>query len=273
MSVWRSTNVWRSIVVSAVAFTATLGLSSAAHAAPLHVSAALVTAERRDDGVMWHGRYVISPEDAWDFHEGDILFARPLEPNEHVELGIGQQAIIEGGRVVGLHAERDALRDREIVADVFQRAPKAGTFPLGLPLAAGSAVQIVHVDLGGGAWIDVVDRPDLVRHIGYVAPNGVSYAAREEARRLTRYEAKINTHPIYLRGTDLGAGLEGRVTSVRERSRVGYVLTGVAFIAAVVGLVFASRKLKSAAMTERADALLAQEIASLQGDAQKRRPA
>jgi hypothetical protein len=251
----------RAILVATASFTLTLGFGSTADAEPLHVAGALVTAQRREDGIAWHTRWILAPEDVNAFREGDIRFARPLEPGERIELDFGESEVVEAGRVIGLHAEIAALREREIAATVFQPTPKSGTFPLGLPLAAGTAVQIVHVDLGGGAWIDIADAPDLVRHIGYVAPAGVSYGAREEARRLTAYEAKINTHPLYLRGSDLTpSGISGRLTSVQERSRTGYFVTGLAFFVAVGALVVAARKLRGAAMEERADALLAAEI-------------
>lgn len=232
---------------------------------------------RSDMTLAWDTRFVVEVDASFDFHGGSIAFALPLEEGEGLSAETESQHITAArdgtGRVTGICVPPQAIRDRTIAVSFVQ--PLGGTkgaevVPLGVPVAASSAVQIIETSLAGGssdARIEpVVDAKagTLEKHVGYVAPRAISHGAREEARRLTETKAKVTTSPIFLRGDDLRAagGLHGQIVDARARAKGSALSVGVLFAFAVGGLVFAARKLRHSATEEHADAVLAAEIES-----------
>jgi hypothetical protein len=232
----------------------------------LHVSGGLVTAERTDDALVWNARWILAPEEIEDMRGGVLRFAIPLVEGETLKPASGLTPIVESGRVVGVHVEPDAVSGRAVSATFIQRAkqsPGGSAIHLGVPVIAGSAVQIIDGTIAGSsARLDIEPGGVLERHIGYVAPSGVSHAAREEARRLTGYRALVSGNAAYVRGEDVKAngGLVANVVTTRERASRGAIPAGVAFVFVVGALLVALRRLRNAASIERADALLEMRI-------------
>jgi hypothetical protein len=162
--------------------------------------------------------------------------------------------------------ERAAVDGRTAVATLEQRvAADASAIAVAAPLAAGTALQIVDGDLGGGTRLEPVAGRTLEKRVGYAAPPGASHAARAEARRLTGYEEHVTSAAIYVRGDDVKAlgGLSAAIETPRSRGR-GVVLAGAAVFVTLVGaLVLAVRRLRHAAELETADAVLAAELDAL----------
>jgi hypothetical protein len=174
---------------------------------------------------------------------------------------------MEAGRVTGLIVDSDGLVGRTVSATVREPAPRSGLgAPLDAPVARGTALQILDVDLGSGARLEIEPGLILERRVGYLAPPGASRAAREEAQRLTGYEAHVNGAVVYVRGDDVVAarGLRGAIVTARARSQGGAIGVAVAFGAIVVGLFTALRRLRNDAGAERADALLTADFAALE---------
>jgi hypothetical protein len=253
-----------------------VGLLGTAHAAPLapsgdaHVAGALFTPSRTDDGVVWHARWVLTPESANEIAAGGSLvlrFAVPLADGESVEPSPGVAALVEGGHVTGVIVDRAASAGRTMSAVVRHRTSLSGARRYGAPVAAGSALQIVDGDLGEGTRFEVETGRYLEKGVGHVAPPGTSHAAREEARRLTGYTARVTGAAVYVRGEDVRAqgGLTAAVITPRARNHGGAIAMAVVFAAIVVALGAAVRKLRHAASVERADALLASELDALDG--------
>lgn len=258
-----------------------LAASAHAHAAPAvpavpqeaHVAGGLFTPTRTDGGISWRAHWVLTPESATDLDRGSRLvrFAMPLGPDETVEAGFGVTPFVEGGAVTGVVVDRTAADGRTVRGVVHQRLAGDGrkVARLGSPVAAGSSLQIVDTDLGAGVRFEVETANVLERHVGFVAPPGIGHAAREEARRLTGYEARVNGAALYVRGDDVhGAnGLRASVVTPAARAHGGTIAIAVAFVAIVAALFAAVRKLRHAASVERADALLAAEVDALDGGA------
>jgi len=231
---------------------------------------------RSDMTLAWDTRFVVEVDASFDFQGGSIAFALPLEEGEVLSAESESQHITAArdasGRVTGICVPPHAIRDRTIAVSFVQPLGTTGAeiVPLGVPVAASSAVQIIETSLAGGssdARIEpVVDAKagTLEKHVGYVAPRAISHGAREEARRLTETKAKVTTSPIFLRGDDLRAagGLHGQVVDARARAKGSALSVGVLFAFAVGGLVFAARRLRHSATEEHADAVLAAEIES-----------
>ena len=74
-------------------------------------------------------------------------------------------------------------------------------------------------------------RRALEQGVGHVAPPGTSHAAREEARRLTGYTARVTGAAVYVRGDDVRAqgGLTATVITPRARGHRGTIAIGVIF--------------------------------------------
>ena len=271
-----------------------LAASAHAHAAPpmqgaqlaplvppeAHVAGGLFTPTRTEGGISWRAHWVLTPDSAADLESGPALvrFATPLGPDETVEAGFGVTPLVEGGAVTGVVVDRTAVEGRTVRGVVLQRLAGDGrkVARLGAPVAAGSSLQIVDTDLGAGVRFEVETANVLERHVGFVAPPGIGHAAREEARRLTGYEARVNGAALYVRGDDVrgakgpsganGAnGLRASVVTPAARAHGGTIAIAVAFVAMVAALLAAVRKLRHAASVERADALLAAEVDALEG--------
>ena len=244
-----------------------------------HVAGGLFTPTRTDGGISWRAHWVLTPESATDLESGSRLvrFAMPLGPDETVEAGFGVTPFVEGGAVTGVVVDRTAADGRTVRGVVHQRLAGDGrkVARLGAPVVAGSSLQIVDTDLGAGVRFEVETANVLERHVGFVAPPGIGHAAREEARRLTGYEARVNGAALYVRGDDVrgesgakGAnGLRASVVTPAARAHGGTIAIAVAFVAMVAALFAAVRKLRHAASVERADALLAAEVDALEGGA------
>jgi len=257
-----------------------VALAGSAHAAPLQpadarpsdarLAGALFTPTRTNEGIDWSAHWVLTPDAAADIEGGAkrvVRFALPLADGESLEPTFGVVPVLEGGHVVGVLVDRAGLDSRTVRAVVHQRARRDGTIRLDAPVGAGSALQIIDGDLGAGTRLEVETGRLLERGVGHVAPPGTSHAAREEARRLTRYGARVTGAPLYVRGDDVKAasGLSATIVTARARGRGGWVALGVIFTALVGALLFAMRKLRHAASVERADALLAADLDALEG--------
>ncbi len=250
-------------------------VAGSAHAAPAEtqladaqLAGALFTPTRTDDGIDWTAHWVLTPDATADVARGVtrvIRFALPLGDDSTLESTDGVAPLVEGGRVTGVVVDSAALDGRTVRAVVHQRAHHDGTIRIGAPVAAGRAFQIVDGDLGGGTRLEVQTGRLLERNVGHVAPPGTSHAAREEARRLTGYDARVIGAPLYVRGDDVRAanGLSATIVTARARGRGGFVAIGAVFAVIVGALLYAMRKLRHAATIERADALLAADLDAL----------
>lgn len=239
-----------------MALVATMGFANAASARDLRVAGALVTA-REDDALVWNASWVLTPDELEASEvSGDIRFAVPLPEGETMLPAASVTPITEGGHIVGVHVDRPKEQGRMVNATFLQPQPGAHSL-LGVPFADGSAIQIVDADLGAGARIEI-DRNRLLER-------RVAQAARDEAVRLTSYAPQPSDTAVYLRGDDVKAarGLHGSIVTVGERAaRMSMIAAGV-FITLVVGLVLGLRRVKKQAASERADAVLAEQIESL----------
>jgi len=254
-------------------------LAGTAHAAPAQsstppgearVAGALFTPARTDDGIAWHAQWILTPESANEIAQGGALvirFAVPLAEGEAVEAKPGVAPLVEGGHVTGVVVDRASGTGRTMSALVRHRTSLDGLQRYGAPVAVGSALQIVDGDLGAGTRFEVETGRYLEKGVGHVAPPGTSHAAREEARRLTGYTARVTGAALYVRGDDVRAqgGLAAAVITPRARGHRGTIAMGVVFAAIVLALVAAVRRLRHAAGVERADALLASELDALDG--------
>jgi hypothetical protein len=262
-----------------VVLLALVALVGTAHAAPAparpptgdaQVAGALFTPSRTDDGIAWRAEWVLTPESANEIAGGAALalrFAVPLADGETVEPTPGVTALLENGRVTGVVVDRAAGPGRTMSALVRHRTALEGKQRYGAPVAVGHALQIVDGDLGAGTRFEVETGRTLEKGVGHVAPPGTSHAAREEARRLTGYTARVTGAAVYVRGDDVRAmgGLTAAVVTPRARGHQGNVAMAFFFGAIVLALALAMRRLRHAASVERADALLASELDALEG--------
>ena len=260
-----------------------VAMASRAHAAPatlpssgeLRIAGALFTPTRVDDGIEWHAHWVLTPESAADLDgkaTRKLRFALPLEDGESLDPTFGVTPMQEGDHVVGVHVDRAALDGRTVSAVFHQRvALRRADLHLGAPVAAGTALQIVDGDLGAGTRFEIETGQTLERSVGFVAVPGVGHAAREEARRLTGYGARVTGAALYVRGEDVKAanGITAAVVTPRARGRNGSIAMAIVFASVVAVMIAAAKKLRNAAGVERADALLAAEVDAL--DAEDRR--
>lgn len=266
----------RSILAALLVVVGLVALGGSAHAAPspspspseARVAGGLFTPSRADDGIVWRALWVVTPESASEISAGSpqiIRFASPLTSGESLEPGSKVTPVIEEGAVVGVMVAPDALDGRSVTAVVKQRVSLDGTVRYGAPVAVGTALQIIDGDLGAGTRFEVETNRFLERGVGHVGPPGTSHAAREEARRLTGYTARVTGAAVYVRGDDVTAagGVRATVVTARSRGHLGSIAVAVLFAVAVVGLVAAVRRLRHAASVERADALLASELDAL----------
>lgn len=254
-----------------------VALAASAHAAPatppgLHVAGGLFTPTRTDGGIAWQAHWVLTPESAEEVRAGGphvLRFATPLAEGESVEAGLGLEPFVERGVVSGVVVSRVAVDGRVVRGATRQRltGERQASAHLGAPVAAGSTLQIVDADLGGGTRLEVVTGPALERHVGFVAPPGIGHAAREEARRLTGYEARVNGAAVYVRGDDVRAarGIQARVVTPAARAHGGTVALAALFAVIIAALLVAVRRLRHAASVEHADAVLAAEVEALDG--------
>lgn len=236
--------------------------------AEARVAGALFTPTRTDDGIVWHALWVLTPESATDISSGAVLMLRlavPLPDGEVAEMSPGVAPAVEHGRVVGLFVDREAASGRIVSAVVRHRTSLDGRVHHGAPVAAGSSLQIIDGDLGAGTRLEIEPGRVLEQGVGHMAPPGTSHAAREEARRLTGYTARVTGAAVYVRGDDVRAegGLMAAVSTPRARGHRGSIAIGVVFGAIVLALLAAVRKLRHSAGVERADALLASELDAL----------
>jgi hypothetical protein len=234
----------------------------------VRVAGALFTPTRTNDGIDWSAHWVLTPDGAAELDGGAtrvIRFAIPLADGDSLESTFGVAPLVEGGHVTGAVVDRLGLDDRTVRGIVHQRAPRDGTLRIGAPVAAGNALQIVDGDLGGGTRLEVETGRLLERGVGHVAPPGTSHAARDEARRLTGYEARVTGAPLFVRGADVEVahGFNATVVTARARGHRGVVALAALFALGVGALLFAMRRLRHAASIERADAMLAAEVDAL----------
>jgi hypothetical protein len=239
-----------------LALVATMGFTNVASARDLRVTGSLVTA-RQDEALVWESRWVLAPDELEQNRVvGDIRFAVPLPEDVTMRVAADARPIVEDGHIAGVHVDRSRDDGRTVEATFVQK----GHLPhgdLGVPFADGSAIQILDLDLGAGARIEIDRDRALDRRVGQ--------AARDEAVRLTGYQPQPSDTALYLRGDDVRAahGIRGSVVTVGERAaRMSIIAAGV-FVSIVVALVMGWRKVKKQAEAERADAVLAERIESL----------
>ena len=257
------------VVLVLIALAGTAHASPAAPPADAQLAAALFTPTRTEDGIDWSAHWVLTPDVAAEVERGAtriVRFALPLGDDETIESTWGVAALMEGGHVTGVVVDRAGLDGRTVRAIVHQRTRHEGTIRLGAPVAAGHVYQIIDGDLGAGTVLEVQTDRLLERNVGHVAPPGTSHAAREEARRLTGYDARVTGAPLYVRGDDVRAanGLSATIVTARARGRGGFLAIGAVFALFVGALLLAMRKLRHAASVERADALLAADLDALE---------
>lgn len=259
------------IILLLVALAGTAHATPAsAEAADVRVAGALFTPTRTNDGIDWSTHWVLTPDGAADLDGGAtrvLRFAIPLADGDGIEPIAGVVPLLERGRVTGIVVDRRALDDRTVRVVMHQRGRHDGKLRIGAPVAAGNALQIVDGDLGAGTRLEVETGRLLERGVGHVAPPGTSHAAREEARRLTGYEARVTGAPLFVRGDDvvLAGGISATVVTASARGHQSVVALAALFFAGVGALLFAMRRLRHAASVERADALLAAEVDALDG--------
>jgi hypothetical protein len=267
------------VVALLLAFVATAGrahaapVSSAPVASPVpeaRVAGGLFTPTRTDGGIAWSAHWVLTLESSAELESYAsrlIRFASALDEGQTVEPTFGVVPFVEDGRVVGVVVDRSAADGRTVSGVVYQRLAHDGRSAghLGAPVAAGASLQIVDMDLGAGTRFEVETGRILERHVGFVAPPGIGHAPREEARRLTGYEARVNGAALYVRGDDVRAanGLSATVVTPSSRAHGTTLAIGLVFAAMVGALLVAMRRLRHAASVERADAMLAAEVEAL----------
>ncbi|MDB4943624.1 MAG: hypothetical protein JWP97_3158 [Labilithrix sp.] len=238
---------------------------------PARVAAGLFTPARTDDGLAWRVRWVLSPESVDEIYADGprvLRFALPLPEGSRLEQGAGLVPVTEGTQVVGVVVSRSAVHGREVHATVLQhlaRGARPAATTLAAPLAAGGALQLIDGDLGSGTRLAVTEGRVLEQHVGFMAPAGVSLAAREEVRRLTGFEERVSGAAIYVRGDDVrvGGGITATLETPHDRGRPGVIAIALAFGGMAVALVVAASRLRHAASIERADAILAAELDAL----------
>lgn len=243
---------------------ASVGQAYAADAIP--IAGAVFSPRRAQEGLAWDARYIVEAGVAFDSTSGTVLFASPLPSGETMLPAAGISPLLEGDRIRGVRVDRTAILDRSIAITFLQREavrPDAA-FPLGAPVVDGNAVQIVRTAIADtpDTRLQLLGNDALEKHVGYVAARTISDGAREEARRLTEVASDGRGSVAYLRAEDvrIADGLRVRVVdaaSTRSRNATGIL---VLFGGVLAALVLAARKLRDAAVTERADALLASEI-------------
>jgi len=245
-------------------------LPSVGAARDVRVAGGVFKPTRVDGGIRWDARWILPPETHSEMADGEpriILFAVPLPEGETLELGPGTIPVVKQGRLVAIRFDRDAIDGRTIHAVLHQRVAHDGApaVPIGAPIAAGTAVQIVDADLGGSVLLEIETAAVLERRLGHVAPPGVGNAALDEARRLTSFDARVGSAPLYVRGDDVKtrSGLTGMIVTPRARGRNGAIAVAAGFVALVAALLVAMKRLRHRASIEHADAVLAAEVDSL----------
>ena len=232
-----------------------------------HVVGGLYTPTRVEDRLVWRAQWVLERDDAAEIAEGatrTLRFAVPLPEGESLDPAPGLEPLLDGGRLVGARVDARALAGRSVQATLRQPLARDATkaIPLGAPVAAGAAAQIVDGDLGAGMRLEVTHAKGIERHVGFTAPIEIGHSAREEARRLTGYASRVTGAPLYVRGEDVrtrGVLTADLVSASAQRSRGGMAV-GVGFAAAVAALIVAMKRLHARATEERADAVLAADI-------------
>lgn len=236
---------------------------------PARIAGALYTPTRTDAGITWDARWTLSLDAQAELVDGSpraLLFAVPLPDGETLDPAPGLTPLVEdGGRIVGVRFTGEALQGRVLRATLRQPIPRARNtenVPLGAPIAAGTALQILDADLGGGTRFEVGATTILERNVGNMSPPGVGLAQRQEARRLTGYDEIVTGAAIYVRGDDVknAGGLTASVVTPDARGHHGVLAIAGGFAGIVVALVLAGKKLRDRASVERADALLAAEF-------------
>jgi hypothetical protein len=244
--------------------------ASASEAEPeAHVAAALFTPARTDDGIHWDARFVLATDFAGTVAENEtfvVRFAHPLPEGESLWLeapfsGVPSiRGVYDSGRMIAVRVPGSLVEGRVVHARFVQRVAKdAGALVLGAPIAQGPATQIVEGAIGAGTRFEL-DEKKFERHVGYVTTRGVDPSSREEARRLTGATHGMSAALIYVRGDDVGEGIDARIVSTRDRAQSGFLPIVGVFAAIVAALLFALSRLRHAASVERADAILAADI-------------
>lgn len=246
---------------------------AAACANPAPIVGGISVARRTEEGISWDARFVLDVDTSFDFQGGKVTFALPLAAGERLLDQPGVTPIVEGDRITALCVEPSAIHGRMIHVSFTQPATLRADrdTPLGAPIVAGTAVQIVDAPVGDEIRLERARGGGLEPHVGFLAARGIGHDAREEARRLTETPLLVGHTSIYVRGDDLrtSGALEGPLVGTRAKARSSIVGAALAFFGVVVALVFGARRLRRAATVERADAVLASEIEAASAKARR----
>jgi hypothetical protein len=173
------------------------------------------------------------------------------------------------GSVVALEASERALVDSDgahsrLVLSVTQRiASEQAPVHLEPPLSAGPAVQAVRLTGGDGAHFEPAPELGIERHVGFWAAPRVDPRSREAVLELAR--ASAGDWIFLTAGPELtgAGGLVGSLTTFEQRSRPAVFVAGGVFGSLVLAFSALHRRLARRTEAERADAVLAAEIALL----------
>lgn len=256
-----------SIVVALVTATLLLraGVASA-DARPVTSWAASHDGTVEGDRITWRTTYVgnDAPGAGDTIH---VVLAAPLRCSpDDVRASHLVRVEQHGGAITGLEIEEYAGWRDAIVVTVVQRFEKRDAVTLTPPLARGDTVQVVTVTGGDDLRFEPSRATELVRHVGFLAPDEIDHAARTQCDDLLGRRFAASATPIYVRGTSRVAaeGLTGALTTSDERSRPGLVGAAFAFFAIGVGLVLLYRRLNGQARAEQAEAAIREEFASVE---------
>jgi hypothetical protein len=245
--------------VTAIAFF--VAITGSAQAAPIPIVGARLTPSKTSEGIRWDARYIVDLDvvSSPQFEGGVIDLAAPLPTEVRLEPRAGLQPLVDSrNHIIAIFVEPAGLRDRTIDASFV--APNVSE---SAPIARGSSVQIIEAPQR--MILEVLPLHGFEKHVGYVAPRGISHSAREEARRLTETPVRISQTLIYVRGDDIqpDVGFKTKLVDQRERTRSGSIGVGLLFAGLVGALVIAARRLRHSASVERADRILKAEIDGL----------
>ena len=205
-----------------------------------------------------------------------LKLARPLAPGA-VLVGSsppGAKAVYgEDGAIVAFVLDGAAFEEvgawpTKIVLDTTQPIDPRDAV-LAPPIVLGETPQVITISGDDGSRFEPDPALDLVRHIGFLAPDDVDPEARRACAVLTGARGlPLDAEPIYVRGTSrIVPRIHGRITTSDARNRGGLIAAALAFLVCGAGLVLLYRRLTSSAQVERADVELRAEF-----EAPERRP-
>jgi hypothetical protein len=175
------------------------------------------------------------------------------------------------GSAIAIEASERALdfdgsRSRLVLSLTQRIAPTRAPLLLDPPLSAGPAVQAVRLTGEGGSHFEPASELGVEHHVGFWAAPGVDARARDAVLELAR--ATGGDWIFLSAGPELtsAGGLVGSLTTFEQRARPAVFAAGGIFGSLVLAFATLQRRLARRAEAERADAVLAEEIARLDGE-------